>query len=383
MPAGSWIRTRPGRRFRLDSTLAMDERPTLVWFWNDLRLRDHAALRCAAERGPVLPVFVLDDRAAAGRALGAASRGWLHHSLCSLSSDISSRGGQLILRYGDTLKLLASVAAEVDAQALVFHKPMSLGWLRYNNAYMTDCGLASRHRVGDATPKAAPANAQWWAGRVESDVLTDWGLLPAEPDWSSGLKQAWYPGEKGARKRLRIFVNQVADDYPHGGDRPDLAGTSLSTGDLREDAGWSFLRELGWREFSYHLLAHFPTLDRANFKSSFDHFPWRQHSQELALWQRAGNGSPAAELTPHAYFRIFNPIKQGERFDPNGDYVRQWVPELAALPNRYLNKPWESPAEVLQAAGVVLGKTYPSPIVDHRAARERALAAYQQIRSNR
>ena len=80
------------------------------------------------------------------------------------------------------------------------------------------------------------------------------------------------------------------------------------------------------------------------------------------------------------YFRIFNPVSQGEKFDPRGAYVRRWVPEIAALPDDVLHKPWEASGEVLKQAGVTLGKTYPAPIVDHKAARERALAGYEEVK---
>ena len=87
-------------------------------------------------------------------------------------------------------------------------------------------------------------------------------------------------------------------------------------------------------------------------------------------WQwAAGCGADA-----QPYFRIFNPVTQGERFDPTGAYVRRWVPELARLPDRYLHAPWTAPAQVLADAGVVLGTTYPKPIVDHATAREQFLA---------
>jgi deoxyribodipyrimidine photo-lyase len=95
-----------------------------------------------------------------------------------------------------------------------------------------------------------------------------------------------------------------------------------------------------------------------------------------AGWQWvAGSGADAAP-----YFRIFNPVTQGEKFDPKGAYVRRWVPEIAALPDAVLHKPWEASKDVLKEAGVTLGETYPSPIVDHRAARERALAGYEKVK---
>ena len=95
-----------------------------------------------------------------------------------------------------------------------------------------------------------------------------------------------------------------------------------------------------------------------------------------ASWQWvAGSGADAAP-----YFRIFNPMLQGEKFDPKGDYVRRWVPELAGLPAKAIHTPWEAPLAILHKAGVRLGETYPRPIVDHDAARARALAAFATIR---
>ena len=202
-----------------------------------------------------------------------------------------------------------------------------------------------------------------------------------------------------------------------------------------------FLAELGWREFSYQLLSFFPTLGEKNFKADFDAFPWADDRDGLAAWQAGRTGYPlvdaglrelwatgymhnrvrmvtASFLTKHLrvhwregeawfwdtlvdadmanncagwqwvagsgadaapYFRIFNPVAQGEKFDPDGAYVRRWVPELAQLPDKYLNKPWEAPKDVLEAAGVELGKDYPAPIVEHKAARQAALDAYAEI----
>jgi deoxyribodipyrimidine photo-lyase len=92
-------------------------------------------------------------------------------------------------------------------------------------------------------------------------------------------------------------------------------------------------------------------------------------------WQWvAGCGTDAAP-----YFRVFNPTTQGERFDPRGDYVRRWIPELAALPDRWIHRPWQAPPLELAAAGVRLGETYPLPVIDHTAARERALAAFAAL----
>jgi deoxyribodipyrimidine photo-lyase len=182
--------------------------------------------------------------------------------------------------------------------------------------------------------------------------------------------------------------------------------------------------------------------DRA-WNPKFEYFPWQRHAANLTAWQSGNTGYPiidagmrelwqtgfmhnrvrmvvASFLTKHLlmhwregeqwfwdclldadlasnacswqwvggsgadaspYFRIFNPIAQGEKFDKSGVYTRHWVPELAEMPDKYLYKPWEAPELTLKAAGVELGKTYPNPIVDHREARETALEAYATLKN--
>lgn len=203
-----------------------------------------------------------------------------------------------------------------------------------------------------------------------------------------------------------------------------------------------FLAEIGWREFAYVLLFNFPKLASQNFKAAFDDFEWDIDTQALERWQAGQTGYPfvdagmrelwqtgwqhnrvrmvcASFLIKHLlqdwrsgeawywdtlleadpasnaaswqwvagsgadaapYFRIFNPFSQGEKFDPNGDYVRKYVPELAKMPKKYIHRPWEAPDNILEYAGVRLGKTYPKPMVDHKTARERALSAYKESR---
>jgi deoxyribodipyrimidine photo-lyase len=210
-----------------------------------------------------------------------------------------------------------------------------------------------------------------------------------------------------------------------------------SQGDLDK-----FLAELGWREFNHHLLFHFPRIASGNFREAFDAFPWREDSAGLAAWRRGRTGYPMvdagmrelwttgfmhnrvrmitasflvkdllvdwrageawfwdtlvdADIANNAanwqwvagsgadaapYFRIFNPVAQGERFDGEGAYVRRWVPELARLPAEWIHRPWEAPAAVLAEARVSLGTSYPLPIVDRRVSRPRALAAYASVR---
>jgi deoxyribodipyrimidine photo-lyase len=204
-----------------------------------------------------------------------------------------------------------------------------------------------------------------------------------------------------------------------------------------------FRAELGWREFAWHVLAEIPDLHERNFNAAFDRFPWRVPEPTLLqAWQRGRTGYPivdagmrqlwhtgwmhnrvrmivASFLTKHLlidwrigerwfwdtlvdadpasnpfgwqwvagsgadaqpYFRIFNPVLQGEKFDADGIYVRRWIPEIAQLPNRFLHKPWEASPLELSATGIALDRDYPAPIVEHAAARARALAAYDKVK---
>jgi deoxyribodipyrimidine photo-lyase len=213
----------------------------------------------------------------------------------------------------------------------------------------------------------------------------------------------------------------------------------------RERATLKFLSELGWREFAYHLLYHFGDLAKSNWRRDFDAFTWRTSRPDLLAWQRGLTGYPlvdagmrqlwqtgwmhnrvrmiaASFLTKHLridwregenwfwdtlldadhannaagwqwvagtgadaapYFRIFNPVIQGQKFDPNGDYVRRWCPELARLTNKCIHAPFNASATVLAEAGVELGRTYPFPIIDHDTGRRAALKAYQLVKAKR
>ena len=203
-----------------------------------------------------------------------------------------------------------------------------------------------------------------------------------------------------------------------------------------------FCFELGWREFSYSLLYHNPDLPWKNLQSKFDCFPWKEDSAALNAWRRGQTGIPLvdggmrelwltgymhnrvrmivgsflvknlllhwrhgerwfwdclvdADLANNSaswqwiagcgadavpYFRIFNPVAQGQKFDPNGEYVRRFVPEISALPDAYLFCPWQASPEVRKTAGVILGETYPEPIVDLAGSRERALRFFDSLR---
>ncbi len=315
-----------------------------------------------------------------------------------------------------------------------------------------------------SAPRAAPEHIRFFTGAIDTNRLGDWELLPRSPDWAAGLREGWTPGEDGAHAALQGFAEELVADYADLRDRPDVRGTSrlsphLHFGELSPRQVWhairnelhlggvargaeSFLRELGWREFSHHLLTHWPDLPEEPFRPEFRAFPWRRNANKLGSWQRGETGYPlvdagmrelwatgwmhnrvrmiaASFLVKHLlipwqdgeswfwdtlvdadlannsagwqwvagcgadaapFFRIFNPVIQGKKFDPDGSYVRQWIPELRDLPTRYIHEPWSAPNDILSEAGIKLGADYPQPIVEHASARERALRAFRSLR---
>ncbi|MDX2287850.1 MAG: deoxyribodipyrimidine photo-lyase [Hyphomicrobiaceae bacterium] len=479
----------------------MSDKPIIVWFRQDLRLTDHPALARAIETGrPVVPVYILDDTGPGQWALGAASRWWLHHSLLELAADIERRGARLVLRTGAARAVIPALCAEVGAEAVHvsrMYEPWAAALERDLKADLEPAGVALRRFPGSllrepeeiATqsggpykvytpfwralrdlgvprpPVAASAHIASPARAVGSDDLAAWGLLPTRPDWAGGLRDAWVPGEAGARKRLTTFIASALKGYKEDRNRPDLPATSrlsphLHFGELSPSTIWHavasaaggsgkldadsehFLKELVWREFSAHLLFHFPDLPDSPFRPEFAAFPWREDASGLAAWQKGRTGYPIvdagmrelwhtgymhnrvrmivgsflvkdllvpwqqgeawfwdtlvdADLANNAaswqwiagsgadaapYFRVFNPVLQGQKFDPEGTYVRRWVPELGKLPAGDIHAPWQAAAATLQAAGVVLGQTYPHPILDHAMARDRALSHYEAVK---
>lgn len=469
--------------------------PVILWFRQDLRLADHPALTAAAAAGPVVFLYILDDETPGSWRMGGASRWWLHRSLESLGRDVP-----LVLRRGRADQVIAEVLAEAGACAVHFTRDYAPWSSALEQRVKDACAAAGaachRHRgfllhepeairngagepyrvytpfskacfaAGDPRPPKPVPSFTPWQGTLRSDVLADWNLLPQRPNWATGLEACWTPGEQGARQRLAAFLERGLADYAEARDRPDRDVTSrlsphLHFGEISPVQVWhavrgaqaaangridraaeKFLKEVLWREFSWHLLHHWPSLPEQPFRPEFAGFPWAENPQALCAWQKGRTGYPIVDaglrelwatgimhnrvrmiaasflvkdlLVPWQegerwfwdtlvdadlgnntaswqwvagcgadaapYFRIFNPVLQGEKFDPEGAYVRKWVPELAQLPASVIHRPWEAPALVLREADVELGRNYPHPVVDHGKARDRALAAFQELR---
>ncbi len=467
---------------------------SLIWFRQDLRLTDNAALVAAARRAsPVIALYILDDVTPGAWPIGGAARWWLHHSLTALQARLKDYGVQLVLRRGRAETLLSRIAKEIDVGAVFWNRcyePFALARDKAIEAKLNKADIsvesfgsslltepwtvrtksdtpfkvftpfwtALKTQMPPPRPHKAPTFRQHLT-RIASDDLKDWNLLPTKPDWAKGFSADWTPGEAGAQTHLDLFLNDGLDDYGAGRNLPGIEGVSrlsphLHWGEISVRQLWhaadargghkaeAYLRELGWRDFAHHLLWQFPDLPEKPFAARFAKFSWNKDAKALKAWQRGMTGYPYidagmrqlwitgwmhnrvrmavasflikhllihwrdgedwfwdtlvdADLPANAmnwqwvagsgadaapYFRIFNPVTQGEKFDADGDYVRRWVPEVAKLPDKYLHSPWTAPAEIAAKAGVVLGETYPHPIVDHAKARARALAALAEIR---
>ncbi|PTM95268.1 cryptochrome/photolyase family protein [Mycoplana dimorpha] len=473
--------------------------PVIVWFRRDLRLSDNHALAAAVSSGrPVIALFILESGNDGALPYGAAQAWWLHHSLAALAKRIEHLGGRLVLRRGPAAEALPAIIGETGAAAVHWNRRHDPDGIRIDSAlkatFRVDgievhsfagqllhdpsrlkTATGGSYKVytpfwralsadgGPDTPIDAPSHIQSPSSPPSSDRLEDWRLLPKNPDWASRFATVWTPGEEAAQERLRTFVELRRDGYGHDRDFPALDGTSrlsphLAFGEISPAQAWqaawlgtgtdggdgpvAFRKELAWRDFSYHLLFHYPTLASQGLDRRFDAFEWRQDEAGFRAWTRGHTGYPlvdagmrqlwvegymhnrvrmtaASFLIKHLlidwrrgeawfrdtlldadpasnaaswqwvagcgadaapFFRIFNPVLQGEKFDSDGAYVRKYVPELARLPARYIHRPFEAPKAILREAGVSLGQTYPEPIVEHRAARDRALAAFAAIK---
>lgn len=465
-----------------------DKQLVLFWFRDDLRLTDNPALHAAAQASTVLPIYIYDTTR---RLLGGAAQWWLHHSLNALQEKLPD----LCLLKGDPQKIIPQLVKQHSLNAVYWNR-------RYDReSVTTDKALKEKLSTETITVHSYKGNlllepwevktqsgehykvfTSFWRAVQESctftehlpasevistcthggDTLDEWQLLPTKPNWAKGFEDAWHPGEDGAHTQLKHFIDNSLEGYKELRNRPDLDHVSRLSPHLRfgevspRYVYWAaenarnnanskdvdcFHSELGWREFSYNLIYHYPKLDNENLKSAFNAYPWEKNDNALLAWQRGCTGYPmvdagmrqlwatgwmhnrvrmivASFLIKHLridwrvgeewfwdtlvdadvannpaswqwvagsgadaapYFRIFNPITQGEKFDPKGDYIRAWVPELAKLENAYIHTPWKASKDALKKAGA---EHYPAPIVDHTTARDKAMEGYEHVKNS-
>ena len=470
----------------------MKKGTAIHWFRQDLRLSDNPALDSAAQYETLIPIYILDEVNSGEFKMGAASKWWLHQSLTKLNESLD---GKLLVYQGNPHEILNKLIEEQEVSYVTWNRcyePWRIDRDKEIKRNFEDKNVAVESfsasllwepwtiSKDDGTPyrvftpfyKKGCLNSdepRLPAGKVDlsnlyskdlsSDSITDLNLLPTIK-WYKSFEEEWNPGEIGAEQNLNSFLDSGLLNYKEGRNFPSQEFVSrlsphLHFGEISPNEVWyraktkegisgiekslaHFHSELGWREFSYYLLYHFPDLPNKNFQEKFDIFPWQENEEFLALWQKGNTGYPIvdagmrelwqtgymhnrlrmivgsflvknllidwrfgerwfwdclvdADLASNSaswqwvagsgadaapYFRIFNPITQGLKFDPEGEYTKKYVPELRDLPNKYLFSPWEAPENILADAGIELGKNYPKPMVDLKLSRETALEAF-------
>jgi deoxyribodipyrimidine photo-lyase len=475
----------------------------IVWFRRDLRLRDnpafYAASRFVAEREDlsIIPLYILDYSTNHDWNIGAASRWWLHHSLVSFQVSLEKIGGTLLIKEGSALSILEGLISVERVEGVFWNRlydPISISRDQLIKARLQELGVHVRSfnglllsepwdvtkENGDPYKVFTPFYKALERKKFESSLpvvsktkfisnyttgnipINSLNLLP-EKSWDKGFYDRWVPGEEAALNKLEEQItDRFIEKYGEMRNLPAHSGTSslsphLHFGEISVRVVWEqvhlkkispevsavFLKELGWREFAYNLLFHFPTMLEQPLNAKFSQFPWDTNYHYLKAWQRGMTGYPIVDagmrelwttgwmhnrvrmivgsfLVKHLlqswqagarwfwntlvdadlasntmgwqwiagcgadaapYFRIFNPVLQGEKFDPQGVYVRRWVPELSKLSNSYIHQPWNARPSDLIRAGVSLGDSYPQPIIEHGMGRSRALEAFAKLKS--
>ena len=463
----------------------------IVLFRRDLRTAHNPALYYACKDYKILPLFILDDKD--DFQIGGASKVWLHHSLKSLDQSLNQN---MQFYYDDTQNILNSLIKKYQIDAVYWNRCYEPAYVQQDTkikAVLQEQGIKVKsfnarlikepwellkddhttYRVftpfykknylqnhPNVTLLEKPQNVVYLSIEEKASV-NDLKLL-THRDWEEKVLSSWQIGEQAAQEKLLNFIDSKLDNYKKGRDYPAIQATSLLSphlhfGEISPQQIWyeietleptdntaCFLNELVWREFSYYILYHFPTLPDENMNKKFNYFPWDENIAFQDAWKKGRTGIPIVDagmrelwqtgtmhnrvrmivasfliknlgqdwrfgkswfdtclfdadlasnsfnwqwvagcgLDAAPYFRIFNPILQGQKFDTNGDYTRRFVPELKHLPVKYLFMPWLAPNHILRQSGVQLGVTYPNPIIDLAQSRDAALDAYKLIKNS-
>ncbi len=464
--------------------------PTLVWIRRDLRLSDHAALVAAVERGgPVIPVFLRDSSV---DGLGAAPKWRLGLGLETYAEALEAKGSRLILRSGDARDVIPALVRETGAGAVYWQRaydPDAVARDSDVKAALKEQGIEAKSFAGHlmfepwtvetkqgdyykvytpfwksvrdrdvpvplSAPSSLPAPDHW----PDSEGLADWDLAAAMDRGANVVRPFVQLGEQAAQSRLGAFMATKVADYDRTRDIPGVDGTSnlsenLSLGEISPAQCWhagqramqdgklgaeTFLKELVWREFAYHLMWHTPRILSSNWREDWDAFPWNEDadSAEVTAWKQGRTGIRfvdaamremyvtgrmhnrgrmivASYLTKHLmchwkigmdwfdhclidwdpasnamgwqwsagsgpdatpYFRVFNPVTQLDKFDKDRDYVSRWIAEEYSDPHKDALSYFDA---IPRSWGLSAGDTYPDPVVGPDEGRKRALSAYE------
>ena len=464
--------------------------PTILWIRRDLRLTDHAALNAAVKRGgPVIPVFVRDETV---DDLGAAPKWRLGLGLEHYAGTLAEKGSRLILRSGDARSIIPALAQETGAGAVYWQRaydPASVARDTDVKTALKEAGIEAQSFAGHlmfepwtietgqgafykvytpfwknvrtrdvAEPLSTPSDIPAPEGWPDSDALADWALGAAMDRGADIVRPHVRLGEKAAQARLGAFIAKTVADYDRTRDLPALDGTSglsenLALGEISPAQCWhagrrameegkagaeTFLKELVWREFAYHLMWHTPRILDDNWREDWAAFPWNEDERkaEVKAWKQGRTGIRfvdaamrelyvtgrmhnrgrmivASYLTKHLlchwkiglkwfedclidwdpasnamgwqwsagsgpdatpYFRVFNPVTQLDKFDKDRSYVGRWIAEGYANPHDDAVSYFQA---IPRSWAMSADDTYPEPIVSAEEGRKRALNAYE------
>ena len=451
---------------------------SIVLFRNNLRLNDNPVLSNLPDKCEIVPLYIYDN-INIKKQLGGASKYWLHQALISLNNSLK---GNLHYFKGDTVEILFSFAKKYDIKNIYYEEPFlkedillhqknqkklsssdikihtyncTLLWEPYNilkNDSTPYKVFSPYYKRGCLSQKPAvavgsPSNQNFI--KFESTNIDDLNLLDRY-QWYNKFDGMWDISESGATKIFDSFIEHSIYDYKTGRDFPAINKNSrlspyIRFGLISVHRIWHLLdqlnfdknvehykSEIGWREFSYYLLYHFPFMENKNLQTKFDKFNWDNSSEKFDAWKKGETGFPivdagmkelwqtgymhnrirmvvasflvknllidwrmgeawfwdclfdadyasniagwqwtagtGADAAP--YFRIFNPMLQGTKFDSDGLYTLKYIPELSEVPIKDLQNPWEANIDI----------NYPKPIIDYKMSRNRSLSRYEEIK---
>ena len=470
----------------------MTKEVNIHWFRNDLRLDDNPSLTKATENSELIPIYIFDENATVDFNHGEASLTWLYESLKLLNKSLENG---LVIFKGEPLKILKELIKNNNVSGVYWNRNYApweikrdtiikqeikktgiecetfngnLLWEPWEilkkdgTPYKVFTPFYRKGCLGSSPPRAPlpkPPKINFKQDVVKNNEF-DIDKTNAN-NWQKSILSHALIGEKKAFERLEFFIKNGLKNYKDGRNFPSLDNVSrlapnFHFGEISPNKVWytvvnnkqnentdHFLSELGWREFSNHLLYHFPQFIYENLQKKFDGFPWKNDGIALKKWQKGLTGFPlvdagmrelwqtgsmhnrlrmvvgsflvknllidwrhgakwfwnclfdadianntagwqwiagcGADAAP--YFRVFNPVTQSEKFDKKGIYIKKYIPELIHLDQKFIHCPWEAPNSVLLDAGIKLGETYPSPIVDLKVSRLKALEAFNTLKS--
>lgn len=478
------------------------------WVRSDMRVQDNPALLNASQEGlPMIAFYIYETFDGAFGEIGSASKVWLHHSLLDLKNQLSKLEIPLLIIKAEAIKIWKTLAHKTSLKGVYWNRRYDPNGLRVDTeakAYLRQEGIGAESFVGNvlfephsiqnkqggpfqvftpfwkhctthnfptpySDPKKVPALSSAELTDICSSIeasqeVDSLQLLPSIP-WNQSIEKAWDISRKGAIHTLDEFIKNRLANYAIGRDFPDQRSTSslspylrwgqisprevianlAEAGSLTDTNFQKFVAEIGWREFAYHLLWHFPETPTKPLKPQYAQFPFAPLNTDwLNAWQKGQTGYPLidagmrelwktgtmhnrvrmvagsfwvkhllqpwqngaewfwdtlvdADLASNTlgwqwvagcgadaapYFRVFNPVTQGLKHDSEGRYTLSYVPELKKLPLQYLHAPWETPPSIARGINLEFGQDYPEPLIKPDEGRKKALDAYEQFQAN-